>query len=355
MSTSADIEMLPAKFGDAFILHCRKGENTGVIIVDGGPNACGRNIVNQFKQIPKIDLMVLSHFDDDHIAGIKKFMCDFRLDPTDSFIVKRFWGNCAKEVPVATSTLLSNAQASNLSFVLNEIANTKNDFEWKENIIQGNKYHFLFADIYVLSPNKEVLMRKKEEFNVGKNLLCSRICDADVELDGLQKEAPKYDANKINNSLQDLTNKASISFLLKCDRFSILMLGDAYPDDVIQGLQRFGYSEKHPLSVDYVKLSHHGSCYNISPALLKIVRCDKFLVSTNGGKGTYHHPDRLTLALIACAPTRDFDKPIHFYFNYSKKDIECRKKVFLSQDENENNIVYHFNTHNIYAKTTTRY
>lgn len=335
--------MLPAKFGDAFILHCRKDENTGIIIVDGGPNACGRNIVNQFKQISKIDLMVLSHFDDDHIAGIKKFMCDFRLDHMDSFTVKRFWGNCAKEIPITTSTLLSNAQASDLSSVLNEIANTKNDFEWRENIIQGSEYHFSFADIYVLSPNKDVLMQKKEEFNVGENLLCSRVCDAGIELDDLQKEVQKYDANKINNSLQDLTNKASISFLLNCDRFSILMLGDAYPEDIIQGLQQFGYSEKHPLSVDYVKLSHHGSCHNISPDLLKIVRCDKFLVSTNGGKGTYHHPDRLTLALIARASTRDLDRPIHFYFNYSKKDIEARGKIFKDTDEVQNNITYHFN------------
>ena len=40
----ADIEMLQALHGDAFILHCQKGNNKGNLVVDGGPNKNSRNI-----------------------------------------------------------------------------------------------------------------------------------------------------------------------------------------------------------------------------------------------------------------------------------------------------------------------
>ena len=32
------LTFLPALYGDAFIIHCYKGDNEGYIIVDGGPN-----------------------------------------------------------------------------------------------------------------------------------------------------------------------------------------------------------------------------------------------------------------------------------------------------------------------------
>lgn len=42
----AEIEMLQALHGDAFILHCHKNGNNGVIVVDGGPYRDSRKIVS---------------------------------------------------------------------------------------------------------------------------------------------------------------------------------------------------------------------------------------------------------------------------------------------------------------------
>lgn len=70
------IHFLPAEHGDAFIQHCYKGDNEGYIVVDGGPY-CLRSynfISTQFDSIPHIDLMVLTHHDDDHIGGILRFI-----------------------------------------------------------------------------------------------------------------------------------------------------------------------------------------------------------------------------------------------------------------------------------------
>ena len=70
----ADIEMLQALHGDAFILHCQKGNNKGNLVVDGGPNRNSRNIVRQLDALGVIDLMVLTHYDDDHIGGIFSYI-----------------------------------------------------------------------------------------------------------------------------------------------------------------------------------------------------------------------------------------------------------------------------------------
>ena len=70
------LTFLPALHGDAFIIHCYKGDNEGYIIVDGEPN---RNpILNPFiyevEKIGHIDLMIMTHQDDDHLVGIKNFI-----------------------------------------------------------------------------------------------------------------------------------------------------------------------------------------------------------------------------------------------------------------------------------------
>ena len=70
----ADIEMLQALHGDAFILHCQKDDNKGVIVIDGGPNRNSQNIVRQLDALGVIDLMVLTHYDDDHIGGILAYI-----------------------------------------------------------------------------------------------------------------------------------------------------------------------------------------------------------------------------------------------------------------------------------------
>lgn len=71
------------------------------------------------------------------------------------------------------------------------------------------------------------------------------------------------------------------------------------------------YSTDNPLSVDYVKLSHHGSQHNTSPEFLKLIECQNYIISTNGsGHG---HPDKRTLARIA-------DRHPHstIWFNYRR-------------------------------------
>ena len=67
------IQVLQANHGDALILHCNKSDKRGVIVIDGGPSPNPRfnPFVKEVENCLPIDLMILTHFDDDHIVGIK--------------------------------------------------------------------------------------------------------------------------------------------------------------------------------------------------------------------------------------------------------------------------------------------
>lgn len=55
--------------------------------------------------------------------------------------------------------------------------------------------------------------------------------------------------------------------------------------------ERVGEARPH---IDLVKLSHHGSNANVSTAMLELIDCHRFLISTNGDN--FAHPDDAAIA-----------------------------------------------------------
>lgn len=111
---SSYLHFLPALHGDAIIIHCYKGDCTGVIVVDGGP--CTNPRLNYFikavEEVKSIDLMVLTHHDSDHIVGLLHYFKQYSKD--NPFPVKTVWANCSKHIDFETShELSSSASGSN--------------------------------------------------------------------------------------------------------------------------------------------------------------------------------------------------------------------------------------------------
>ena len=82
---------------------------------------------------------------------------------------------------------------------------------------------------------------------------------------------------------QSPTNASSISFALEFEGLTGLFLADAIPSAVLESLGNAS------LEADVVKVAHHGSRRNTSPALLDRVRGRCFIVSTDGTR--HDHPD----------------------------------------------------------------
>jgi len=108
-----------------------------------------------------------------------------------------------------------------------------------------------------------------------------------------------------------ITNGSSISLILESAGTRTLMLGDSWAEDAVTALQRTR-SGSAPIIFDAIKISHHGSLRNTSPALLELVDAPVFLISSNG-EG-HNHPDFPVLKAIVDRPAA-FSREM--VFNYS--------------------------------------
>ena len=324
------LHFLPAQHGDAFIMHCFKGEHEGYLVIDGGPRfpRSADFVTKQIEQLPCVDLMILTHHDDDHIGGLLYYINKYQND--ESFPVRLMWVNCARYKDFQTDTNLSPNQANKLAELLIKIEKGVS-IQWKDYIYVGGYFPIVsFADFEFLSPTREILERyiveyqKKtvEQVTAGADLAVQRSNDINIDLETLAMRGK--DEPNLNN-YQQLANAASMAFIIKCDGLSVLMLGDSFPQFVIPCLRQIlEQNEKEKLKVDYVKVSHHGSRNNINNELLDLIDCNNYIISTNGGYLDYKHPDRETLGNILCHDGRNREETIHFYFNYSLSSIQRR-------------------------------
>ncbi len=344
------IQFLQAQHGDAFFLKLHRGENYGTVVVDGGPgiNARLNPFIKEVEALEHIDLMVLTHHDDDHIAGIKRYFEKHRND--ESLKVSNVWANCAPNIQINNSPNVSAQQAYTLSEVLNDLFE-KELLVWRADIVAGEVIEFPFCEIEIISPKDNVFNEFQAQYKtmvgnaieetLGVNVANELVNDdINTSLHELAKTEPKPPTlNKYNEA----ANMSSIAFIVRSDDMSALMLGDAYPQQICEYLYSKGYSKAMKLKVDFVKISHHGSERNTSSELLDLIDCNKFIISTNGGIGNSKHPSRKTIARILCHPERDYSSTIHLYFNYPRERIEIiGKTVFNDQMDCDSNFECHF-------------
>ena len=338
------INVLQVKHGDAFIIECQQGDNKGIVVVDGGPQSTSNVFRKALDKYPTIDLLVLTHYDEDHIGGILSY---FRTCKSEDrpLKIKQIWANCALSIDFDYDKNLSVKQAKKLSDILNEYVEKKT-LVWRTDICEGVKVDFGFAQIEVVSPTKDVMVESvakipKEEQNEDLNLAAHsrQINDLNTPLEELAQIEKK--ASDLNDPGQ-LTNASSIAFILECDGTRVLMLGDSYPQTIVEYFKKKCTNRVFPIKIDYTKVSHHGSRNNTNNDLLGMIDCQNFIFSTNGGKGNTSHPDRETIANIVCQPMRDNDKKIYLFFNYNKTIIETNGHKFINDDEPQR---YNFEVH----------
>lgn len=338
----SNIRILKALHGDCFILNCKKGENTGIVVVDGGPHQDSYKIIEVLEEYSNIDLMVITHYDDDHIGGILDYVEKHKDDRP--FPVKEIWVNCPQQITVSLTRNISYSQSRNLSKLLSDI---NKDLEsrnmpfvlWDSLILAGQEIYKPYADFLILSPEEESLKINFENFEKECSNISSSHQKQKAALAKTLKELslmPKKDVNL--KSKQEVINLSSIAFKVTCDDYSALMLGDSYPSTIVKTLKAKGFDvENNKLCVDYMKIAHHGSANNTSNALLDLIDCDTFVISTNGGYGVSCHPDRETIGNITWHPNRDHSKPVNLVFDYPLDDIETIGFKFLNKGEEEQN------------------
>lgn len=333
-------KLLHANNGDAIHLRIKDREGKFYnVLIDGGPgdtylykNKKGKKEDGELKKLVEqiksqnefVDLLVLSHVDDDHIGGILKW---FEQDAEARDIVKKVWFNSGrlisehfKQKEIEENLLkLKFIDSNNTSIAQGVVFEDfiEENRIWDRRIIKSKDEFSLFGlKFTILSPSEDKL----------KSLLCkwekespvtdtsSRVSDYNISL----SELIKHDSFKEDDSIH---NGSSIAFIIECQEKKIIFLGDAHPQTIIDSLVDLDYSFEKPLEVEFVKLSHHGSKANTCVELLNLIQSDNFLISSNGSK--HKLPDKRCLARIISNKEKS-----NLYFNYPA----LASDIFLEQD-----------------------
>jgi hypothetical protein len=324
------VELLPARHGDCIWIEYG-GDEVHRILIDGGPIDTFERIQNRLAQTPAGDqafeLIMMSHVDADHVEGLVRLFAENPLP----LAVEEVWFNGWRQMNQAHG-LLGPLQGEFLSALLAERAPRA----WKSGgpawLVPNQGVlptHTLEGGmkLTLLSPTPAKLDKmakawrkaiRKEGFAPGDLKAAWKALAQRKKFfpkKGLLGTTPDLDALLKKQFLRDdaAPNGSSIAVLAEYEGKSILLLADAHPDAVANSIERLCQERGTDcLAVDAVKLAHHGSQHNTSPALLKKIRSPRYLVSTNGDQ--FRHPDKECIARVL-----RLGKPSHLYFNYQSK------------------------------------
>ncbi len=312
-------EFFEAGCGDSILVSTSEGTH---ILIDGGiSNTYQDEISFKLDEVDKLDLVVVTHIDNDHICGIMELLNDKYNSPK----IKQLWFNMASEEIMFTSNdsnEIGQGQGNLFTHFISQsqipyLNNIYLDEDEKNNIFSiGSDINLI-----LLSPSSKDLERLREKWDNNEIL---RDCNGKkVEIGGTNRPIDRRELDTLYDTKFGLetsyTNKSSIAFILEYKEKKFLLLGDVDIKVVNTQLKKIGYSRNNKLSVEFVKLSHHGSKKNINSEFLDLVETDTFITLTDGthpNNSTYKHPDKETYALIV--NHEDRAENINFYFNYSQ-------------------------------------
>lgn len=314
------LKMLPVLNGDCISINFQGNDNKRHnIIIDGGFQATyASTLKKEVEKIKnaseKIDLLVITHTDRDHIGGIIKLVDEYG----DSGIIKKVWFNSSSgDINIEPSNLISIRDGISLrdkliNLGLLEDLPITNDHR---------KIDIKGALINIISPSQKELanvLKEFEETDQQDAMITTAENDYYFGIEELVK-------NKFSEGNQ-LYNATSIALLIEICGVNILLLSDSVPSVIIKWLKRKGYSEDNKLKVDYMSVPHHGSKKNLNDEMLSLIECENYLISANG-MNRYNLPHKESLARIVTKSSAYAG--FKLYFNY---DNHILRSIFTNQE-----------------------
>lgn len=211
----------------------------------------------------QIDVVVLTHVDDDHIGGLLG-----NLHQKKQLPIKEVWMNHG--AMIANQVDLSVRQNDEVYTKL-----TQSGIPIKS-VQEGDRYELDGALFHILWPAKAVLSQVLARQD---NVLLGRASDYGCSIEELMDMPIKHKDSS-------LSNHASIVFEFEYDTIRCLFTGDAWSEDIISNIENGNY--------DLVKMPHHGSIRNLSEEWCDKIQCKNFLICTDG----ITHPDKQTIAKL---------------------------------------------------------
>jgi hypothetical protein len=326
-----NIEMLPARHGDCLWIEFGERGNICRLLIDGGPVSNFEYLQQRIEQMPQGDrafeLVVLTHVDADHIEGLIRLFAEKPLPVA----VHQVWFNGWRQMK-KKHHLLGPMQGEFLSALLTKRVSRA----WKTDAppwvvrARGKLPSFTLDNgpkITLLSPTSVTLGKMAKTWKSKMDKAGIEPGDLEAAWKALAKKKQFIPTEGLLGASEDLDkmlekqfikdqavpNGSSIAFLAEYAGKSAVLLADAHPDIVCDSIERLCEERRiDQLSVDAVKVSHHGSKNNTNKSLLKLIKSHAYLISTNGDQ--FEHPDKECIARII-----RYGKPERLYFNYRSK------------------------------------
>lgn len=380
-----DLKMLPASYGDCFLLTIKDKEKNINILIDGGLAQTYDLYLKQLlselgKKGEKLDIVINTHIDSDHIKGLISFL---KENNKDKFIeIGDLWFNGLEQITSSYPDSESKATSEDEKIIDNIIRKGYEDeFQQTEKISSkegcslsgliecGGYNHNKVSEgkaitdvldkikvaenvsIKIIAPTKVELTRleskwfdelesknfyftmpKDEKLANSFEFLVSRLKTYYLAFKSKVSSAGDIDLylSELDNEDTSVVNGSSIAFVLEVYDKKFLFLGDAIVKNrekckIIQNLiDEYGEN----LEFELIKLPHHGSNCNITKDFINLTSAKEYIISTNSLR--YGHPD---LDVIANLIIKKHEKKL--IFNY-----KIKQAILVDHEEWKNKYKY---------------
>jgi len=329
------VEMLPGGHGDALVVEYGTKTDPHQLLIDAGTFHSWDGVRKELmrRRRDRYEIFVITHVDEDHIGGAIALLDDPNLKQRindvwfNGFVHCRTGGNVLG--PVNGEQLTTRIVEGGLRWNKGFTPKASNDVGGPVVVPSAGSLPCIDlpgnASVVLLSPTGPKLkaMAKEWKEDVEKAGLVPGAGDSGhtrspkprdrefdplpdpLDHDALMRLAAKndYDDSEANGS--------SIAFILEYDNKRVLFAADAQAPVLTKALNRYAerVREMRP-RIDLVKLSHHGSNANLSTAMLALIDCQRFLISTNGDN--FAHPDDSAIAKVITTSSGG----VTFFCNY---------------------------------------
>ncbi len=299
------LEAVKAKHGDCLLLHWGDGGEHKVALIDGGPGGTYPVLKQRLQALAgelgvervPLELMMLSHIDDDHINGLLDLADDIKKGhaPAEILLV---WHNSLEgllegKLPQPETSVATASVSAGFS-------GTKGWGEFAEMVLasvpQGQKLHAAAKDLglgeTMNDPFQPLVMAWQGQPTADiAGLELEVIAPAREAVENLRKAWIKKRDDSIMAAYDDDSpyNLSSIVVVARFGGKSMLLTGDALGSAVIEGLGKKGLLDADGKAhFDLLKLPHHGSQNNVALDFFQRITADTYVVS--GDKKKFPNP-----------------------------------------------------------------
>jgi hypothetical protein len=367
------LDVLRARKGDCLMLHFGTDDDPHLILIDGGPSKVYKpHLEPRIEQLHAsrelepnaplpVDVLLVSHVDDDHIRGILELTADqLGANPDFRLKVTSLWHNSFDDLLTTTpEELLSGFGLASFEAGTSR----KPDFDGIEpdedtDEEEAHQTVDVLASISQgrqLRDDREVLQRRsparrqwKLNHKFDGELILATDTSQSVTLDGglsitvagpmqpelkalqeahdkwlrEQKEGKKKSPEAMLAAFVDksVPNLSSIVVLAEMGGKSMLLTGDARGDKILEGLELARLLEPGGTrKIDLLKVPHHGSSNNMETEFFKRLPAEHYVFS---GDGEHGNPERETLEMLLEARGAGANYKIHLTYPVDEIDIE---------------------------------